>query len=222
MAYSNPELPASADAARTAGSTRYFTGKPCKRGHIGPRYTAGKNCCECSNRSSRESTRRNYEKYEPNRKAYREQNREAYRVRDAEYYLNNKERILEKSKINSKKNPTLPDTRKAWWANNPDKDREYRKKYRTERPWDYAYRNAVRRQVCRQASAPFMTPEVRKELRLVYKHCNYISRLTDEPHNVDHIVPLRGENVCGLHVPWNLQIISRAENIAKNNRFEVG
>jgi 5-methylcytosine-specific restriction endonuclease McrA len=56
-------------------------------------------------------------------------------------------------------------------------------------------------------------------IRAVYLKCAQVTRETGIPHAVDHIVPIKGRNMCGLHVPWNLRIITAKENGMKSNKW---
>lgn len=57
------------------------------------------------------------------------------------------------------------------------------------------------------------------KIKSIYKMCRAISKKTEVPHQVDHIVPLNGELVSGLHVPWNLQILPKSDNLSKSNKL---
>jgi len=90
------------------------------------------------------------------------------------------------------------------------------------RPRYYA-REQIFRNVARRSGLSKRTPEWAdlKEIRRIYVECRRISQQTGVKHHVDHIIPLAGRTVSGLHVPGNLQIIPARENQAKLNHHEV-
>ncbi len=58
----------------------------------------------------------------------------------------------------------------------------------------------------------------KNEIKLVYSQAKLMTKNTGIKYVVDHIMPLIGENFRGLHVPWNLQILTFEENVKKGNK----
>lgn len=83
-------------------------------------------------------------------------------------------------------------------------------KWKTEnRDINSAINNARKIKV-RQAKLSSVEEE---EILKVYSEC-------PDGYNVDHIVPINHKNVCGLHVPWNMQYLSKSDNLKKSNKFD--
>jgi hypothetical protein len=68
------------------------------------------------------------------------------------------------------------------------------------------------------ATPLWLTPEQLYNMQCTYKVAAQLSANSSEKWHVDHIVPIRGKDVCGLHVPWNLQLLPAKMNMTKGNK----
>ena len=78
---------------------------------------------------------------------------------------------------------------------------------------------AKRRAQNLKAMPKWLTKEQIAEINLIYKIASWLNAWKLEQFHVDHIIPLQGRNISGLHVPWNLQIITKSENLVKANTY---
>jgi hypothetical protein len=188
-------IPKTRSEAKAAGASHYFTGEPCKHGHIAPRKTKGA-CTECLKVEwqAAAETRAEY---------FREYNkREDIKDRKNEWYQENREAVI--AAAATRPAAVLREYRNAWKANN-----------KTQVLAD----NKVRRRKHRDATPPWLTRKQKSEIRQLYQIAITMTQTTGEQYVVDHIVPLRGEAVCGLHVPWNLCVLTAAKNLSKGTRL---
>ena len=138
----------------------YFTGKPCKHGHIAPRFKSTRICTECNRENSRK-------RYNP-----------------------------EMRKLRTDKSPNANENYKRWYDKNPK----------------IALASTRRQQASRLKRVPKWS-----ETELItkfYENC-------PNEHEVDHILPLQGKLVSGLHVFGNLQYLPMIENRSKGNKVNL-
>ncbi len=95
------------------------------------------------------------------------------------------------------------------YKKDPERANRFTSNWAKKYPWKAAEKVTRRRCAQKNATPPWVNTE---DIKKIY------SKVT-KGFEVDHIVPLVGENVCGLHVPWNLRIISASENRRKSNKL---
>lgn len=177
--------------ARAKGLKRYFTGRPCTRGHTVERQTSNKNCVEC-----RQANREGYRQAEIDySRRWRSDNRVRHQQYSAAYRAANPDRVKSgKAEWRKKNHEVVRQSLRMWQQANPAKLRFY---------------EARRRARLLQA----VLPGFDEEITAIYAAC-------PPGWHVDHIIPLKGKAVCGLHVPWNLQYLEPSPNSEKGNRFD--
>jgi hypothetical protein len=108
---------------------------------------------------------------------------------------------------------------KQHYESNKERITGRHRKYRKENPAKTAYLTAKRRATKLQATPNWLTLQERQQIKDIYKEAHVMKLAEGKDYHVDHIVPLQGQNVCGLHVPWNLQILEASENRTKSNKL---
>lgn len=189
------DYPKTRKEAQLLGAKYYFTGEPCIRGHIAPRKTKG-SCTMCI----KEDTARQYE----HRKEYFKEYNESERGKEAKrkYYEKNKEVVIMKA-----------------MARPIEDKRRYKNKHKESNPEYYKSLTNARRKRFKSATPPWLQPHQKQEIRDKYALAQAATKEFGVKYVVDHIIPINGETVCGLHVPWNLQVMRHEDNLAKSNKL---
>lgn len=150
--------------AMQKGEKHYFTGVPCKYGHLSLRHVKCKSCLKCKEIASAKQ-------------------------REKES-LEEKEKRLEKSR--------------NWFS----KNKHMRSVYEAQ------YQNAkVKR------TPKWLSEDDKWMIEEIYDLASIRTKMFGFLWHVDHVVPIRGKTVSGLHVPENLQVIPWIENVKKSNKF---
>lgn len=176
-----------------AGLKRFFTGKPCLHGHVAERMVSSKGCIECSKIGTAAWVRENREK----RNAYNREWRKANPDKAAGY-----------SAASRSKRPTGDASArvKEWRASNPDQAKFHSLFYTNKRNAAILKRTPL--------WADF------DEIKQIYLDaCEF--RAAGLEVDVDHIIPLQGRLVSGLHVHQNLRVCLSSVNRKKSNSFNI-
>jgi hypothetical protein len=196
------------------GQGRYLAERPCKRGHLGERMTSTGTCIECRQIKAKE-------------RYHADPQKAVAKVLD--YYQKNAELVKEKRRQRYAKNPEkeLADSRirvAEWRAANPDKVKAQaplKKAYKQANPEKMTALLAKRRAAKLQRTPKWLSVDDFWLMEQAYEVASLRSKATNIAWHVDHIFPLQGEFVSGLHVPTNLQVIPWFDNLSKANKFEA-
>lgn len=168
----------------------------------------------------REWRAKNPEKQAAICKTYDEKNRDKRSAYAKQYRKDNPEKVKEQVKAWVKANPEkikgyMKKASKAWHERNPDYQSNFYKAHKER----YVAARARRRAAQESATPTWLTAIDKAMIQEMYdvSEARYIQ--TGIKHHVDHIVPINGKGVAGMHVPWNLQVITAHENLSKGWRF---
>lgn len=185
------------------GLKRYFTGKACPNGHVAERIVSTRACSACSYERAREWKERNPDRCaELHRRWFAENHDRARELKLDEQKRNRIGANRRQKRYRDKNHQRTLEATAKWAKLNPHAGAAKNARYRA----------AILKQMPKWADA--------EEISGMYWLCGVFRSIGMDLH-VDHIIPLRGRAVSGLHVAENLQLIHSSQNRAKSNSFAL-
>lgn len=149
--------------------------------------------------------------------AWRKKNPERARAHDARYASENRPLVNQRKREQRAANPEASrETVRKWRAQNLDRARRASRAWYAANPVRSRAQEAKRRAAKLQAFAAWADTELIQD---IYAYARIMREHGVDCH-VDHIVPLQGRTVCGLHTHDNLTVLLPEHNQAKSNRLK--
>ena len=151
---------------------------------------------------------------------YRTTCKDCKKLVDTAYAEKNVEILAKKRKERYLKRYEIERQQQAEYCRlNPEKIKVHRERYKRTNKGTV---NATTRK--RQAQKINATPAWAdlEQIKRIYTLCAKVSERTGVLHHVDHIIPLKGKDVCGLHTEKNLRVIPAKMNLEKSNKYPLG
>lgn len=177
-------------------------------------------CNPCKKARADKYRSENREKLADSQRAARQRNPAAFAEYQTRCRNKNRAKFRERYRLFVEKNREAVTARFAKYrAENSEKRKAYNAKHYLENKARYRAKDSARRAKELRATPAWLNPFQLAQIQEFYEISIARRVQTGIRHDVDHIVPLAGKTVCGLHVPWNLQVIPSIDNKIKGNRI---
>ena len=177
-------------------------GKNCRR-----KNNVRLSCKECNVQMVMKKYKENPQAFCEKTGQWRRNNPEKHRRYSVAYIAQNREKLNE--------------LRRQYRLRNIERERKKDAEYLTKNRAKIYAKNARRRAAEKKATPNWLSFIHKAQIEEFYEIALAKNIQTGIEHAVDHIVPLRGKTIHGLHVPWNLQILTKAENSRKYNKLLI-
>lgn len=178
-----------------------------------------KSCTVCKTEKTLDSFYRTWNN-QRNKHYYRSMCKDCDKAKALEWHFKNHERSKQKAKEWHEANKDYANAKRkeAYRAEDLEVKQAKRKEHYKANKAVYLYNNTKRKRHVKK-STPDWADQKRIQARYILS--KYLTELDGRQRHVDHVIPLRGELVSGLHVADNLQILYAEDNLSKSNNYEV-